>query len=57
VPQECLLVGDTVLDVRCAKATGAYAAAVLSGFGEREELARAKPDLLLESAAQLREWL
>ena len=56
VPVENLLVvGDTPLDVRAARAAGALAAAVLSGFGEIEELQEA--DIILEKPAELWRWL
>ncbi len=52
---EVLVVGDTPLDVRAAKAAGALAAAVLSGFGEIEELQEA--DIILEKPAELWRWV
>ena len=51
----CVLVGDTGVDVRAAKAAGALAVGVLSGFGERKDLRLA--DLVLESVRELAEWL
>jgi N-acetyl-D-muramate 6-phosphate phosphatase len=56
-PQRCVMVGDTTVDVRSARAAGAWAAAVLSGFGTRAELERAGAHLVLDSAAQLAEVL
>ena len=53
--ERCLMVGDTVVDVRSAKAAGAYAVGVLCGFGERGDLAEA--DLVLGNTAELGEWL
>jgi phosphoglycolate phosphatase-like HAD superfamily hydrolase len=55
-PAQCAMVGDTALDVRSAKAAGAYAVGVLCGFGEREELLRAGADLVLESTSDLTAW-
>jgi HAD superfamily hydrolase (TIGR01549 family) len=51
----CIMVGDTDVDVRSAKAAGAYAVGVLCGFGERGDLAGA--DLILENTAELGERL
>jgi HAD superfamily hydrolase (TIGR01549 family) len=51
----CIMVGDTVVDVRSAKAAGACAVGVLCGFGEHGDLAGA--DLILENTAELGEWL
>jgi phosphoglycolate phosphatase-like HAD superfamily hydrolase len=41
------VIGDTPLDVRCARAIGAKVAAVGTGWHSMEELAAAQPDLLL----------
>jgi phosphoglycolate phosphatase-like HAD superfamily hydrolase len=41
------VIGDTPLDVHCARAIGARVAAVCTGWHCREELAAADPDLLL----------
>jgi HAD superfamily hydrolase (TIGR01549 family) len=54
-PQQCVMVGDTGVDVRSAKAAGALAVGVLCGFGEMNDFGDA--DLVIESTAQLGEWL
>jgi len=54
-PSATLVVGDTSVDVRAARAAGALAAAVLCGFGELDELEGA--DIILEKPADLRKWL
>ncbi len=46
--EEIWVVGDTPLDVRCARAIGAHAVAVATGWHSRERLADAQPDLLLD---------
>jgi phosphoglycolate phosphatase len=46
-PAHIWVVGDTPLDVRCARAIGARAAAVATGWHSREELADHRPDVLL----------
>jgi phosphoglycolate phosphatase-like HAD superfamily hydrolase len=43
------VIGDTILDVRCAKAIGAKSVAVCTGSGSRSQLAAESPDLLLDS--------
>ena len=43
------VIGDTPMDVRCARAIGARAVAVATGWHSRERLATAAPDLLLDS--------
>ncbi len=52
---QCVMVGDTNVDVRAAKAAGALVVGVLCGFGEREDFDDA--DLVLDSTAQLGEWV
>ena len=54
------VIGDTPLDVRCARAIGARAVAVATGWHSVDELAASRPDVLLphlgEAAELLREW-
>jgi phosphoglycolate phosphatase-like HAD superfamily hydrolase len=45
--EEIWVIGDTPLDVRCARSIGARALAVATGIHRREELEAARPDLLL----------
>lgn len=54
-PDEVWVVGDTPLDVACARAIGAKAVAVATGGVDRAALAAAKPDLLLDDFSQWRE--
>ena len=49
--REVCVIGDTPHDVQCARAIGARALAVSSGFCSVEELSEAEPDLLVESLA------
>ncbi|MDI6690290.1 MAG: HAD family hydrolase [Candidatus Bathyarchaeota archaeon] len=56
-PCECLVVGDSVADIKAGKNAGAKTVAVLSGIFSREELEREKPDLILESVNQLPNFL
>jgi len=46
-PERVWVIGDTPLDVRCARAIGARAAAVATGWHSADELAAAEPDVLL----------
>jgi phosphoglycolate phosphatase-like HAD superfamily hydrolase len=58
-PDQCIVVGDTELDVACARAAGARAVAVATGGTTKEALAAAQPDLLLgdlEDAGALIRW-
>ncbi|NLG28884.1 MAG: HAD family hydrolase [Chloroflexi bacterium] len=56
-PERCIMVGDTVADVRAARRAGAYAVGVLCGFGDRRELERAQAELILERPEQLLGYL
>jgi phosphoglycolate phosphatase len=57
-PAQCIVVGDTEHDVRCARFAGARAVAVASGSCSREVLAAEAPDLLLDDlrGPALLEW-
>jgi phosphoglycolate phosphatase-like HAD superfamily hydrolase len=46
-PEQIWVIGDTPLDVQCARAIGARAVAVATGWHSLELLASSKPDLLL----------
>jgi HAD superfamily hydrolase (TIGR01509 family) len=50
---DCLIVGDSVADVKAGKSAGAKTVAVLSGLFSREELAKEQPDLILKDVTQL----
>lgn len=54
-PAECVMVGDTNVDTRSAKAAGALAVGVLCGFGEPGDFGEA--DLVVDSPAKLGDWL
>jgi phosphoglycolate phosphatase-like HAD superfamily hydrolase len=49
----CLMVGDTVLDIRAANRAGVLSAAVLCGFGKKDELYRAGADVILDHTKEL----
>jgi len=55
--QNCLMVGDTIVDVMAGRNAGAWTAAVLCGFGEREELEVAGAHLILQSTGDLLQFL
>jgi HAD superfamily hydrolase (TIGR01549 family) len=54
---ECLVVGDSVADIKAGKNAGIKTVAVLSGIFSRKELKSEKPDLILESVNQLPDFL
>ena len=52
-PENCLMVGDTTVDIRAGKLAGAQTVGVLCGFGQENELRRAGADLILPHTAAL----
>jgi phosphoglycolate phosphatase-like HAD superfamily hydrolase len=52
-PAEVLMVGDTGVDIRAAKAAGAQTVGVLCGFGKETELRREGADLILPNTCDL----
>ncbi|HTP03459.1 MAG TPA: HAD family hydrolase, partial [Anaerolineales bacterium] len=48
-PRDCLMIGDTTVDVRAGRSAGAQTIGVLCGFGEEAELRRLGADLILPS--------
>jgi HAD superfamily hydrolase (TIGR01509 family) len=54
---DCLVVGDSVTDIKAGKVAGAKTAAVLSGLFSREELGKLSPDLFLKDATQLPNYI
>ncbi len=56
-PQECLMIGDTTVDIRAGKTAGAQTLGVLCGFGEEDELRQLGADEILKSTSDLTELL
>ena len=56
-PHECLMIGDTTVDVLSGKRAGAQTVGLLCGFGTERELRRAGADVILEDLPQLRSLL
>ena len=52
-PQRYAYVGDTVYDIHAARAAGVIAIAVATGYHTRERLAKAEPDVLVDSLTEL----
>lgn len=52
-PHECLMIGDTTVDIRAGKSAGAQTVGVLCGFGEEKELLDMGADLILSNTHQL----
>jgi len=51
--EDCLMIGDTTVDIQAGKAAGAQTVGVLCGFGTEKELRLAGADLILEKTTQL----
>ena len=56
-PENCLMIGDTTVDMRAGVAAGSQTVGVLCGFGEESELQRSGADLILATTANLVETL
>jgi len=52
-PGECLMVGDTTVDMRAGKSAGAQTVGVLCGFGEEPELRKWDANAILNSTSEL----
>ncbi len=56
-PDQCIMIGDTTVDIRAGQKAGALTVGVLCGFGEQQELERLGPDLIVETTAHLTGYL
>lgn len=56
-PGECLMIGDTTVDIRAGKLAGAQTVGVLCGFGEEKELRDMGADLILSNTHLLADVL
>ena len=52
-PEECLMIGDTTVDMRAGKSAGAQTVGVLCGFGEEPELLKMGAGLILKNTSEL----
>ena len=53
LPENCLMIGDTTVDIRAGKSAGAQTVGVLCGFGEEPELRKMGADEILEDTPKL----
>jgi len=49
----CLMIGDTTVDIRAGKSAGAQTVGVLCGFGEEQELSQHGADIILKTTPAL----
>ncbi|MEM3823824.1 MAG: HAD family hydrolase, partial [Candidatus Bathyarchaeia archaeon] len=54
---DCVVVGDSIADIKAGKAAGTKTVAVLTGIFSRKELENEKPDLILENVNQLPDFI
>jgi HAD superfamily hydrolase (TIGR01509 family) len=57
LPENCLMIGDTTVDIRAGKSAGAQTLGVLCGFGEEPELRQIGADEIVEDTTKLLEIL
>lgn len=55
--EDCIVVGDSILDIRAGKASGAKTIAVFSGIFDKTTLMKEKPDLSIKNFAELPSYL
>lgn len=48
-PENCLMIGDTTVDIKAGRRAGGQTAGVLCGFGHEKELRKAGADVILET--------
>lgn len=56
-PENCLMIGDTTVDIRAGKSAGTQTVGVLCGFGEEPELRKFGADEILKDTTKLLEIL
>ncbi len=52
-PSKTLMVGDTEMDIRCAKNAGAYSCGVSFGYRETDRLKTEEPDFIIDKLDEL----
>jgi len=56
-PDECVMIGDTTVDILAGKSAGAQTIGLLCGFGTEAELRKAGADLIVRDLEELRSVL
>jgi N-acetyl-D-muramate 6-phosphate phosphatase len=56
-PAQCLMVGDTTVDIRAGRRAGAWTCGVLCGYGDQGELQNAGAHIILDNTAMIDELL
>lgn len=55
--RDCMIVGDSVIDIKAGEAAGAKTAAVLSGLYSHQELLKENPNYILNDLTELPEFI
>lgn len=55
--EDCLMIGDTIVDVHAALAAGAQSVSVLCGFGREKELRKAGTHAILDTTSQMSHFM
>ena len=56
-PKECLMLGDSVSDVKASRAAGFNIICMSYGYNHGNNIADENPDLVIDSMRQLRDYL
>ena len=56
-PKRAVMIGDTAADIGAGKAAGTWTVGVTYGYGSREEVEGAGPDVVIDSALELLEYV
>lgn len=56
VAEDCLMIGDTTVDILAGKAAGAQTVGLLCGFGTEKELHKAGADILFKDLIELKRY-
>ncbi|BBB23866.1 phosphoglycolate phosphatase [Isorropodon fossajaponicum endosymbiont JTNG4] len=56
-PQDCLMLGDSISDVAASRAAGFEVICMSYGYNHGEDIRNANPDLVIDSMAELKDYL
>ncbi|HIL21310.1 MAG TPA: HAD family hydrolase, partial [Candidatus Thioglobus sp.] len=56
-PKDCMMLGDSVSDVRASRAAGFAIICMSYGYNHGNDIANEEPDLVLDSMSELRDCL
>ncbi len=56
-PKDCLMIGDSINDVQASRAAGFNIICVSYGYNHGEDINNAQPDLVIDSMAELKNYL